>query len=235
MKKAEKRGRGLAAAFYKVKAPVADSVRFAFVSDLHGAPNGPVIEAIKKGEPDAVLVCGDFTHSVRVREPGLSFLRLSAETFPTFVSFGNHEKDSKTAPADVEKTGAVPLCDRFIRFGGVLIGGLTPRGRDPDAAFLERFSREDGFRLLLSHYPHYYGDIIKKYPVDLTLSGHAHGGQWRFFGRGIIAPGHGLFPKYTSGFYDGGRLFVGRGIGNRTPFPRINNPPEVVFFDFISE
>ncbi len=229
------RGGGLRTPVYKIKAPVSSPVRFALVSDLHCAPNGPVIEALKKGDPDAVLVCGDFTHSVKTKERGLEFLSLSAKLFPTFVSFGNHEADSRVTPTDVEKTGAVPLDDSFVSFGGVVIGGITPKKEGPDAAFLERFSREGGFRILLSHYPHYYDKYIKNRPVDLTLSGHAHGGQWRIFDRGFIAPGQGLFPKYTSGFYDGGRLFVGRGIGNRTPVPRIGNPPEAVFFDLTSE
>ncbi len=226
---------GLETPVYEIKASVSSRVRFALVSDLHCAPSRPVIEAIKNGSPDAVLVCGDFSHSKKTKEVGLEFLYMSAKLFPTFVGFGNHDLDSGVSASDVEKTGAVPLDDAFVRFGGILIGGLSPRKGGPDTAFLDRFSREKGFRLLLCHYPHYYDKFLKGYPVDLTLSGHAHGGQWRFFGRGVLAPGQGLFPKYTSGFYDGGRLFVGRGAGNGAPVPRINNPREVVFFDLISE
>ena len=235
MKKDKNGGRKLKTAFYEVKAPVPASVRFAFVSDLHCFPNEPIIDAIRAGDPRAVLVCGDFTHDEKTKEVGLDFLGKAAELYPTFVSFGNHEKTAKVTPSDVEKRGAVPLDDSFVPFGGVTIGGLTPRHRSgPDADFLERFSRENSFRVLLCHYPQYYDKYIKDTAIDLTLSGHAHGGQWRFFGRGFLAPGQGFFPKYTSGFYDGGRLFVGRGIGNRSPAPRINNPPEIVFFDFIS-
>ncbi|MBQ6262741.1 MAG: metallophosphoesterase family protein [Clostridia bacterium] len=235
MKGGKRPGRRLTTAFYKVKAPIPSPVRFSFVSDLHCFPNGPVIEAIKKGAPDAVLVCGDFVHSEKTKKVGLCFLGEAAEIFPTFVSLGNHENKANVARSDVENTGAVLLDDAFVPFGGVLIGGLTPRGDDPDIAFLDRFAREEGYRILLSHYPQYYDKYVKTAPIDLTLSGHAHGGQWRFFGRGVLAPGQGLFPKYTSGFYDGGRFFVGRGIGNRSPAPRINNPPEVVFFDLTSE
>ncbi|MBR3639241.1 MAG: serine/threonine protein phosphatase, partial [Clostridia bacterium] len=183
----------------------------------------------------AVLVCGDFVHNEKTKNSGLRFLREAAGLFPTFASLGNHENKANVTRADVEKTGAVMLDDSFAPFGEILIGGLTPRNDDPDVAFLDRFAREEGFRVLLSHYPQYYDKYVKNAAIDLTLSGHAHGGQWRFFGRGVLAPGQGLFPKYTSGFYDGGRFFVGRGIGNRTPAPRINNPPEVVFFDLTSE
>ena len=59
------------------------------------------------------------------------------------------------------------------------------------------------------------------------MSGHAHGGQWRIFGRGVYAPGQGIFPKYTSGVIDG-RCVISRGLSNHTHVPRIFNPPELV-------
>lgn len=235
MKSEKRKIPGIGTAYYEVKAPVPRPIRFAFVSDLHCFPNEAVINTVRAGDPRAVLVCGDFTHNEKTKEVGLRFLARTAELFPTFVSFGNHEKRAGVTARNVEKCGAVPLDDSFVPFGGVLIGGLTPRKDGPDTAFLKRFSQEDGFRILLCHYPDYYDKYVKGTGIDLTVSGHAHGGQWRIFGRGLLAPGQGFFPKYTSGFYDGGRLFVGRGIGNRSPAPRINNPPEIVFFDFISE
>jgi predicted MPP superfamily phosphohydrolase len=63
--------------------------------------------------------------------------------------------------------------------------------------------------------------------MDLIVCGHAHGGQWRLFGRGVYAPGQGLFPKYTSGVLDG-VCVISRGLGNHTRVPRIFNPPELV-------
>ena len=89
------------------------------------------------------------------------------------------------------------------------------------------FSNKEGFKLLLCHHPEYYSKYIKDIDVDLTLSGHAHGGQWRILGQGIFAPGQGIFPKYTSGLIDG-RLIVSRGLGNTHRIPRINNKPEII-------
>ena len=63
---------------------------------------------------------------------------------------------------------------------------------------------------------------------DLILSGHAHGGQWRIGRQGIFAPSQGLFPRLTEGVHDG-RLLISRGLANRTPVPRLNNPPETVY------
>jgi len=85
-------------------------------------------------------------------------------------------------------------------------------------------------KILLSHHPEYYAQYIKATKIDLTVSGHAHGGQWRFFGQGIFAPGQGFFPKYTAGVHDD-RLIISRGLGNPHPIPRFNNPPELVIVE----
>jgi hypothetical protein len=124
--------------------------------------------------------------------------------------------------------------------GGITIGGLstgyveglkqgrlkkTPR---PRLEALEGFFAKDGFKILLSHHPEYYPRYLKDKNVGLIISGHAHGGQWRMFGRGVFAPGQGLFPKYTSGIHDG-RLIISRGaVNNSKPIPRFFNPSEIL-------
>jgi predicted MPP superfamily phosphohydrolase len=100
----------------------------------------------------------------------------------------------------------------------------------PDLEFLEAFSRLSEPKVLLCHHPEYYEPYVKNLPIELTLSGHAHGGQWRFFGRGVYAPGQGLFPKYTSGIHDG-RFIISRGLKRTLIPPRIFNPTEIVIID----
>jgi predicted MPP superfamily phosphohydrolase len=89
---------------------------------------------------------------------------------------------------------------------------------------------EEELNVLLAHKPHYAKEY-EEAGVDLVLTGHAHGGQWRFPGVGALyAPGQGLFPKYTAGMYRLGKtvLCVSRGLGNSS-FPlRIENKPEIV-------
>ena len=89
---------------------------------------------------------------------------------------------------------------------------------------------EDDFSLLLSHRPELF-DVYVEEEVDLVLTGHAHGGQFRLpvIG-GLVAPNQGLFPKYDSGMFveDDTHMIVSRGIGNSIIPLRINNPPEIV-------
>ena len=84
--------------------------------------------------------------------------------------------------------------------------------------------------VLICHRPELL-DVYSKYPLDLVLTGHAHGGQFRLpFIGGLYAPHQGRFPKYTSGVHykNNTGLIVSRGLGNSTfPF-RLFNRPEIV-------
>ena len=100
-----------------------------------------------------------------------------------------------------------------------------------DMDFLERFAASPQYKVLLCHHPEYYQQL-QSYPMDLILSGHCHGGQMRVCGRGIFAPGQGLFPKYHHGVYDG-RLVVSSGCSNTARIPRWGNETEVVILRII--
>ncbi len=215
------------------------SATFAFVSDLHNYDSSPVLGALERISPLAVLVGGDFIQSAADCEAGISFLRLAASKWPVFCSTGKEHSFDDDMIARLEETGARILRNESVLFHGFRVGGLNTiplRGKpleeqerliSIDRAWLERYGREEGFRLLMCHHPEYYDLFVRDYPVDLVLAGHAHGGQWRLFGRGLYAPGQGWFPKYTCGMYDS-RMIVGRGLGNSHRIPRLNNGPEVL-------
>lgn len=228
---------------YNIDAKLNENIKFVFTSDLHDCDNGPIIAEIKNISPDAVLVGGDFIHDNNIYERGFEFLHESSSLFPTFCSIGNHErKFSGDIVSKIKESGAVLLDNRAVRFKNINIGGISSgftknyeQGEfkttpEPDTKFLEEFSKLRGFKILLSHHPEYYDRYVKSLPIDLMLSGHAHGGQWRFFGRGVFAPGQGFFPKYTSGMYDK-RLIVSRGTGDKSPIPRINNKTEILLIN----
>lgn len=104
---------------------------------------------------------------------------------------------------------------------------------DTDSAWLDEFEKQDGYKVLLCHHPEYWSlrePYLSRRTIDLVLSGHAHGGQIRLFGRGFYAPGQGWMPEFTSGVYDG-RLIVSRGLSNTASVPRLFNEPEIVYVE----
>lgn len=231
------------------------SLRFALISDLHGQDPSEAIEALLREQPDYILLSGDIFERLNgakdtVHENALRLLREAARVAPTFYSTGNHEdgrcrswsgkwKHTVRAReyhvrdlAAIEATGAVLLNDRFvlkdqIAFGG-LSSGLICEGQRPCIDWLGDFCKLECPKVLLCHHPEYYEPYLRELPIDLLVSGHAHGGQWRFLSRGVFAPGQGIFPKYTSGVHDD-RFVISTGLKKSGRIPRIFNEPEIVF------
>lgn len=96
---------------------------------------------------------------------------------------------------------------------------------------------EEDFSVLLSHRPEYM-ELYTEYPIDMALTGHAHGGQFRLpLIGGLWAPNQGFFPKYDGGVYKerGLTMIVGRGLGNSVIKFRIFNTPEIVSVTLLRE
>lgn len=230
----------------------------ALVSDLHDTESDIVLEALAGMKPDIIAVTGDLTSRLDCREgeeapcdriivthtSAFKLLEGAARLAPTFYSLGNHElcghyykenrhrKCLKENLDAIYASGARLLDDAFCDFEGLRIGGLTSgltNGDDrPRLGWLDGFCSCEGFKILLCHHPEYYPLYLKDRPIDMILSGHAHGGQIRLFGRGLYAPGQGILPKYTSGIHDG-RFIVSRGLANTAkPIPRLFNPTELL-------
>lgn len=213
------------------------NLRLAFVSDLHNFNTDMVLDAVNCAKVDAVLLGGDILHGQENVEQAFEFVSAISKLAPTFYALGNHEAAySGDLRQKIVLSGATLLDNDYATFKGVNIGGITSgsfyysSNFKPNLNFLTEFSSLSGYKLLICHHPEYYGKYIKDLSIDLTLSGHAHGGQWRFFGRGIYAPGQGVLPKHTAGVYNG-RLVVSRGLGNVYLIPKINNPPEILIIN----
>ena len=203
----------------------------ALAADLHDGPFEALLPHM--AGCDAILIVGDLIdrHSGGY-EQGLRFLQAAPEIAPTFYAIGNHEwrhpRIGEYWP-HVEKSNVTVLDDRFVPFDGIVLGGLSARRDAHQAApFLEEMAGRQEFRLLMCHHPEYFARLVQPYDIDLTVSGHAHGGQVRLGRQGVYAPGQGLFPALTSGFYEDGRLLVSRGLTNATWAPRIHCPCELI-------
>lgn len=223
---------------YTIEGP---KLEIALVTDLHDRDPAKVIRILRSRPADIICITGDMTDKIyhnRLREKTLDTFRAIAETGKTYFSLGNHERALGLKEMSmITKTGVTVLENRYVKLSsGLWLGGLTSmtyenpddHGRTYFSDFIDRFSSLYGYRILMCHHPEYYEWYLKNKKLDLVLSGHAHGGQWRLFGRGVYSPGQGLWPKYTRGVYDD-HLVVSAGCANSTIIPRIFNPTEVVF------
>ena len=209
---------------------IPETLRLAVVSDLHSAPYGDVLDVFR--DCDAVLIPGDLVdRHRRDNRNARRFLQEVPEIVPVFYSLGNHEVKYKHAEDylnRVRESKATLLEDDSCLFRGIRLGGLSSCLK-----FLDRFEQEKEFRLLLCHHPEMYRDYVRGRDIDFTVCGHAHGGQIQLFGRGLYAPGQGLFPKLTHGLYDNGRMIISRGMTNgaKPRIPRIGNPCELIILE----
>lgn len=229
------------------------TVRVALVTDLHSCDYGPgqgdLLDAVAAQAPDLVLLGGDIVDD----DPGLpqenayTVIRALAAQYPTCYVTGNHEFKSgmvEEIRESIAACGAVILAgtwtDLEINGQRLRICGVD----DPavgEAAWTKQLAQVGGaadgsrFTILLTHRPERVEAYIG-YDFDLTVAGHAHGGQWRVPGlvNGLLAPNQGLFPKYAGGMYrlDGQSMAVSRGLAREsTRIPRLFNRPELVMLE----
>ena len=210
---------------------IVEPLTLAVVSDLHNGDYQDAIPWLKQA--DAILIVGDLVNRHRdTFDNAVRFLQDAPDLAPTFYAIGNHEWKFKQRAAywhHVEKSRVTVLDNRFLSFRGILLGGLSsaPQG-EVDAGFLSEADADPAFKLLMCHQPEYFERYVQPHDIDLTVAGHAHGGQMQLMGRGLYAPNQGLLPRWTHGFYFDGRLLVSRGMTNSAGFFRVNNPCELI-------
>lgn len=227
--------------------------RIAHISDLHnteiGDGNERVIAMLQECRPDIIAITGDLIDSRKTdMEIALSFAEAAMQIAPCYYVTGNHEAridKYDELKVSLENMGVAVMENTRtpLEYKGesiVLLGVNDPSfstdylfGEDElvmSSALSEIKYAEDRFSVLLSHRPELF-DVYANHGIDLILSGHAHGGQFRLpFGGGLVAPNQGFFPEYDAGLYsqNNTNMIVSRGIGNSLfPF-RVNNRPEIV-------
>lgn len=230
-----------------------DAYKIVQISDLHdaqiGENNEKLVAMTAEAEPDCIVLTGDFVDSSRFHpERSLSVAESLVKIAPVYYVSGNHEailpdEDYQALTDGLRALGVCVLEDEsaeLTRDGqSIRLIGLTDIGFHPgtleekkDAlrTALSALLPEDEFSVTLAHRPELM-DVYTECGAPLVLSGHAHGGQIRLPGiGGLIAPGQGLFPKYTEGKYEenGTTLVVSRGIGNSVLPLRVNDRPQIV-------
>lgn len=226
------------------------------ISDLHnatfGKENEKLLVKIQELSPDIVVLTGDLVDSNHTNiEVALAFAEKVAADYPTYYITGNHEdwleeSDKLELLEGLERVGVVCLADEYVEIkrgdSKITLIGLNDEGlggiklkvteeTTGEPKFLTENEDTSGLQILLAHEPQYMENYTK-YNVNLVFSGHAHGGQFRmpFVGGGLVAPGQGLFPKYTEGVHvmNETTMIISRGLGNSIIPVRVFNRPEIV-------
>lgn len=242
--------------YYQLRSDkLTSSIRVIQLSDLHlrefGENNSELIRRITELAPDIIAVTGDMTD--KEVEDYHIVIDLCAELVkiaPVYYVPGNHEwpkivfDDSQIAN-ELTALGVHFLADKTeiaqVNGNTIAIGGIAeaPASYESYAKeYFEGFEAQDGFKMLLVHYPEYFGEdgALKDAAVDVAFCGHAHGGQIRIPGiGGLYTPDQGFLPKLTAGVHETKNAYVvisrGLGDGKDKIVPRINNAPELVIVD----
>jgi len=230
-----------------------DNFRIVQISDLHNAEfgenNEKLLLMLKQADADIIAITGDMIDSRNTDvDVAISFAQKAVNIAPVYYVNGNHEsrvlgeyEKLKQGLTDagvniLENSSAdITIGDEAITLIG--INDPTFRMELVDDTMEQNIAHQledvipdnDNYKVLLAHRPEYFDVYAGN--VDLVLSGHAHGGQFRIpFIGGLVAPGQGFFPEYYEGSHikENTEMIVSRGIGNSIiPF-RINNKPEII-------
>ena len=222
--------------------PAFDGIKIVFIADIHFGPFlstnqlREIVEMINRLNPDLILLGGDYV-LIRQRYIAPAFNELGKLRSPlgTYGVLGN--RDQRSDP-DLTKTkmkeSGIICCDNksyWIKRGGdsIKIGGVGDLWYDtqiPENTL--RGLKKTDFAILLSHHPDYIENIHSDL-IDLTLSGHTHGGQVTIFGWAPILPSE-YGQKYRYGLIRSGNTqsYITSGVGTVMPPIRFFCSPEIV-------
>ncbi len=185
---------------------------------------------------DAVMIAGDLVYWPSEDVDSLTdlFSPLADLDAPVYAVLGNHDSErpgpkiAKQLAIALERNGVHFLHNEHTRIEGtdITVLGVGDRwAKQDETELIEQFNHNDNLIVLL-HNP----DSVVDYRTDiadLTLAGHAHGGQIRipFLYKHMIP----CEEEFDTGLYelDNGKLFISSGLGEvRLPM-RFAVPPTI--------
>lgn len=226
-----------------------DGFTIALLSDFHYDPLFSVhplrsaIGMVNGLRPELIVLAGDFVSfpvfgdaaaAASAAEPCAQLLRQMHAPHGLWAVMGNHDAatDPVRVTSSLRQAGIQVLSNQSVpieRDGGRFwlggVGDVMAGDADLDATLHRVAAGEPS--VLLAHEPD-YADYVARYPVDLQLSGHTHGGQVRLpFIHPLFLPE--LAKKYVWGQYqiNGLTLYTNPGLGTVRLPVRWRCPPEI--------
>ena len=172
------------------------------ISDLHnedfGEDQQKLLKKVEECSPDMIAITGDF---IDCRHPNvdiaMEFVEGAVDIAPVYYVPGNHERwiyeDYRELCERMEEAEVHLMANQLevMEYGGesILCMGVEDpdfydaTGSDGEAKLMRESIRQfdyadTDFTLLLSHRPELF-EVYMEEDVDLILTGHAHGGQFR--------------------------------------------------------
>jgi uncharacterized protein len=221
--------------------PQLDGYRIGQISDVHCGPHTPAervrrwVERMNALDLDLMTVTGDLiTHgSTHVRAVADALGGLRARD-GVFACMGNHDyfTDGEHFVRQLTGAGLVVLRNEGVvveREGAQLyVAGVDDTWTSRHDVARALADRPAGApTILLAHDPNLFPEAIER-DVELTLSGHTHGGQLAVPGVRRLSLAR-FITEFTAGLYRRGRswLYVNRGAGTTGPPVRLGAPAEL--------
>jgi len=218
-----------------------DGFKVIHLSDIHHSPFTGLdhiertVKIANRLKPDMFVLTGDYvSHDAKYIGPVAEVLgRLEAE-FGTHACLGNHDHwtDAELVTRSLKNAGIQVLINEGHRFeargASIWLAGVDDHmvGKTDLPAALKG-SFPDEFKLLLAHNPIIFRKAVRA-AIDLTLSGHTHGGQVKVRTR---TPKDRLIPRrrLSAGLHQrkDSHIYITRGIGTVVLPVRYQCPPEI--------
>jgi len=218
-----------------------DGFKVIHLSDIHHSPFTGLdhiertVKIANRLKPDMFVLTGDYvSHDAKYIGPVAEVLgRLEAE-FGTHACLGNHDHwtDAELVTRSLKDAGIQVLINEGHRFeargASIWLAGVDDHmvGKTDLPAALKG-SFPDEFKLLLALDPLIFRKAVRA-AIDLTLSGHTHGGQVKVRTR---TPKDRLIPRrrLSAGLHQrkDSHIYITRGIGTVVLPVRYQCPPEI--------
>ncbi len=218
-------------------------LRLAHISDLHvkgatGRGHRRIAEWLHRCAPDMILLTGDLVSQPWAWKDSVQWLSTLPSGAVRLAVPGNWDyrfhQTYRDFQARMRSAGFTALRNeaRSVCVGGteVTVVGIDDIRRglpDPVAAFGSGTAAPPV--IVLAHNPDQL-PTLAKYPADLILCGHTHGGQLRIPGYGALLTSSRYGKRYEWGLYEeeGKMVYVSRGLGTGNLIPvRVACPPEI--------